>query len=253
MKKIAIAIAVATLLVFGAGASGSKAIAGEGWNFDAEVTFNSKYVWRGMNLVDDWVAQPSFTVSKGGFSFNVWGDINLTDQNDMTRQIDELDLTFEYDFTFGNFTIPVGLAHYTFPNTAFSATTELFTGIAYDWIVSPSVTVYWDVDQANGVYVLAGAGYSFEVPGLPKGIGMSVDLSAGIGYATDNHNDYYFGVNEGGWVDWNASLAVPVSFLDGKVTVTPAVTYTSLVDDKLRDTTDKENNTYFGVTVALSF
>ena len=40
---------------------------------DLSADFLSRYVWRGQNAGQTAVVQPSATISKAGFSFNVWG------------------------------------------------------------------------------------------------------------------------------------------------------------------------------------
>jgi len=221
---------------------------------DFSAAFNSKYVWRGMLLVDDWVIQPSVNIGLGGFTFNIWGNYEPTDETDHQKKFTEIDLTAEYAFEFGNFTIPVGVIHYVFPNTEFEATTEVYAGVGYDWVISPSVKVYHDLDQAaGGTYINLAASYSYAIPGLPKDVSMSIDLGAGVSYATEDYNKYYFGVDESAWTDWSAGLAVPIGVLDGMLTFTPAVTYTALVDSKIKDTTEDDTNTFFGLTVTLSF
>ena len=104
--------------------------------------------------------QPSANISKGGFTFNVWGNYELTDVNDYgpphgdgKNKFTEIDLTAEYAFSWENFSFPVGIIHYLFPNTSAEATTEIYAGASYDWVVTPSLTVYQDIDEAHGQYV----------------------------------------------------------------------------------------------------
>jgi hypothetical protein len=253
MKKLVVSLLLALSLMVPMLGTPGKALAVTP-TVDFDVTFNSKYVWRGMLLVDDWVAQPSVNVGVGNFTFNVWGNYELTDETGHDKKFTEIDLTLDYTFSFGDFSIPVGLIHYAFPNTEFNATTELYAGLSYDWIVSPSVTFYQDMDQAaGGTYINLAAGYSYAVPSLPKGTSVSIDLGAGISYATSDYNNFYYGVDEGAWTDWSASLGVPIGLMDGLFTITPAVTYTALVDSKIKDTTEDDTNTYFGVSLTLSF
>jgi hypothetical protein len=253
MKKLVVTLLAALSLMVPMLGSPVKALAVTP-TVDFDLTFNSKYVWRGMLLVDDWVAQPSVNVGVGSFTFNVWGNYELTDETEHDKKFTEIDLTLDYTFTIGDFSIPVGLIHYAFPNTEFNATTEVYAGVSYDWIVSPSVTIYQDLDQAaGGSYINLAASYSYAVPGLPKDMSMSVDLGAGISYATSDYNTFYFGVDESAWTDWSASLGVPIGFKGGMFTVTPAVTYTALVDSKIKDTTEDDSNTFFGVSLTMSF
>jgi hypothetical protein len=55
-------------------------------NVSLEVTadFFSKYIWRGQNLVDDWVFQPAVSLGWGSSSYNrfYWG-LNSSKLNDL--------------------------------------------------------------------------------------------------------------------------------------------------------------------------
>ncbi len=253
MKKLVVSLLVALALMVPMLGAPGKALAITP-KVDFDVTFNSKYVWRGMLLVDDWVAQPSVNVGVGNFALNVWGNYELTDETGHDKKFTEIDLTASYTFELGKFSIPVGVIHYVFPNTEFNATTEVFAGVSYDWIVSPSVTIYHDLDQAaGGNYVNLAASYSYSIPGLPKDMSMSLDLGAGVSYATSDYNNFYYGVDEAAWTDWSAKLALPIGFMDGMFTVTPGVSYTALVDSKIKDTTENDSNTFFGVSLTMSF
>ena len=260
MKKAHRILALTLILAFSLGVFGpARAEEKTKWKADFDLTFNTKYVWRGILLVDDPVLQPSANFNYGGFTFNVWGNFETTDVNDYgephgsgKNKFTEIDLTAEYAFTLGDFSIPVGVIHYLFPNTGVDATTELYAGVSYDWIVSPSLTFYQDVDEAHGQYILAGLDFSHDFPAFNKLVSAGIGLSAGVAYASSDYNEFYFGVDEAAFSDWNIGLTLPVAI--GKyLTVTPAVTYTALIDSKLKDTTENDSNTYFGVSFTVSF
>ena len=167
MKKLVICMLLAlSLAIPGTFAAATPAQAKLTPTVDLEVGFNSKYVWRGIVVVDDWVAQPSFTAGVGGFSFNAWADYMLTDQNGRQNEIDEIDLTVDYTFDLGAFSIPVGVIRYTFPGSTLADTTEFYAGVSYNWIVTPSVTIYKDVQESNGFYVLGALDYALDLPKL---------------------------------------------------------------------------------------
>ena len=253
MKKLVVSLLLALSLVIPLLGTPGKALALTP-AVDLDVTFNSKYVWRGMLLVDDWVVQPSLNLGLGGFTFNLWGNYEPTDQTGHEKEFTELDLTLEYAFEAGKFSFPVGVIHYLFPNTSALATTELYAGVAYDWLISPSLTVYHDLDQAaGGTYLNLAAAYSYQVPGLPSGVSLGVELSASLAYATSDYLQAYFGVDKAAWSDWSLGLALPLGVLDGRLTFTPAVSYSDLVDSELRDTTPDHGNLVFGLSATMSF
>ncbi len=257
MKKLAITLILAICLALPMGlAYATPAQAKLTPTVDFSVAFNSKYVWRGIVVVDDWVAQPSVTASVGGFSFNVWADYMLTDQNDRKNEIDEVDLTASYTFELGKFSIPVGVIRYTFPHSGASDTTEFYAGVSYNWIVTPSITIYKDVQESNGFYILGSLGYSLDLPKLNDLIGWSLSVGAGIGYGSDDNNNFYYnGTDKSGFTDYSAFISLPFT-IGEYVTLTPQVVFTGLVDSDIKDNMEPvqdENNIYFGLVVAASF
>ncbi|MBU4565212.1 MAG: TorF family putative porin [Desulfarculus sp.] len=256
MKKLALTLILAICMALPMGlASATTAQAKLTPTLDAEVAFNSKYVWRGIVVVDDWVAQPSITAGLGGFSFNVWVDYMLTDENDRRNEIDEIDLTLDYTFELGKFSIPVGVIRYTFPNSDVGDTTELYAGVSYDWIVTPSITIYKDVQESNGYYILGALDYSLDLPKLNETIGWSLAVGASIGYGSDDNNSFYYGSDKSGFTDYSLYVSLPFG-IGEYVTLTPQVVFTGLVDSDIKDSMEPiqdENNIYFGLVVGASF
>ncbi len=215
--------------------------------------FFNKYVWRGIVLTDDPVMQPALTVDWFGFSLNIWGNMDLTGVNDNRGQFNEVDFTLSYAHQFGPVEASIGVVHYYFPNTAFDQTTEVFAGLALpDVLLSPSVTAYFDVDEADGWYVSADVGHSFELPPLFGRFDCSLDLTGGLGFASSKHNDFYFGVDESGWNDFHSSVSLPVK-LNHWLTVTPLVSFTSVIDSSLRRAVVDDDNVVYGVNLTILF
>ena len=52
------------------------------YSFGGDAAFVSKYIWRGQRLTNDWSMQPSMTFGASGFSFNVWGNMDMTAVNE---------------------------------------------------------------------------------------------------------------------------------------------------------------------------
>ena len=218
-----------------------------------DVGFFSKYVWRGIVLTDDPVAQPAVTVDWYGFSLNVWGNMDLTGVNDNRGQFNEVDFTFSYTRAFGPLEATVGVVHYYFPNTPFRQTTEFFAGLGLpDLLLTPSITAYFDVDEADGWYLTGDVGHSFELPKLFERFDWSIDLAAGFGWASAKHNAAYFGVDRSGWTDFHSSISLPVR-LTHYLTITPLVAFTSVLDSRLRGAVDDADNVIFGINVTLLF
>lgn len=190
----------------------------------------SGYVWRGQVLNDEAVVQPSLTVTKGGFSLNTWANYSLTDNVTEDSDFNEVDLTVSYDFTVGPASYSVGLVEYLFPNTTFSGTREVYVGASLDNLpVTPAATVYYDFDEADGAYVTVSLGYSHAVSEA-----LSLDVSGSIGYGFSDYNEFYFGVADDALNDGNVTLSLSYAVNDSW-SISPAVTYSALLDDDIKD------------------
>ncbi|NIA15641.1 MAG: hypothetical protein GWP08_16380 [Nitrospiraceae bacterium] len=230
-----------------------EAASDDGLSLSFDLAFNSKYLWRGLVLTDDPVFVSSVTAEWKGFTVNVLGNLDLGDVNGNQGDFNEIDVTTDYSTDLvGPLSGSVGMVFYTFPNTDFASTTEFYAGLGLDVPLQPSVTAYFDVDAADGVYLTTDFGHSFELPKLSDTVTWSLDLGAGFGWGSGNYNEFYFGVSGSGWTDFHGSLGVPISIGD-HITVTPAVSYYAVLDDDLRAATAEDDNVVFGVNIGISF
>lgn len=213
--------------------------------------FLSKYMWRGLNLTDDPVWQPDAWVSAYGFTFNVWGNMDLTDVNGNETEFNEIDYTLNYAGEYEKLSYTGGIIHYVFPNTSFAPTTELYASVGYDVLLQPSLTVYYDFDEADGIYGTLGLGHSFEIPQFTDMVSMSLDLSGHVGFATKNWNNFYYGADHTAFVDLVFGAALPIAIGD-YVTVSPTVTYSTVMDTVMRSKAADEHNFVWGVLVSAS-
>ncbi|MBN2808401.1 MAG: MipA/OmpV family protein [Deltaproteobacteria bacterium] len=264
LSRSLMVVLVAVLL--GTALSGSSVLAEElKVSVDAEVLAVSKYVWRGLEVNEDPVLQPSLTVAYGGFSFNLWGNMDLTDFGEdecvytsdcksRAGQFTEIDLTLDYSHSFDKFTLGAGIISYQFPNWDESEDThEVYLAFSYDCLLAPALTLYYDFDEVDGFYANFSIGHSFA---LSEKVGL--DLSASLGYGDSDYNAAYFGVDESALVDANGSIALPFQVSD-KITITPILSLSTVVDSDLRDSVksnsccDHETNLYGGISIAMSF
>jgi uncharacterized protein (TIGR02001 family) len=214
-------------------------IAGATWaegDVSVEVTadFFSKYVWRGQNVTDDWSFQPGVSATYGGLTGGIWGSLDMTSENDQSGEFIEYDWYLDYS---GQITETVGYSvgtiYYYFPGG--EDTTEVYAGVSVDTIASPSLTVYYDVDEVEGTYVSLGFGHSIEgLEDLPFGI----DLGASLGWGNGSYNDAYWGTAAMPKIGSELNdlvLSVGLPFEVGPVSVTPSVTYVALLGSDVQD------------------
>ena len=172
---------------------------------DAEyaLDFASAYVWRGITFTDGAVFQPSVTASNdSGFAINVWGNLDLDDANDMSAEFNEIDLTASYGFGSDAVSAEVGFIEYLFPNTEFAGTREVYLSLGWDVAASPSLSVYYDIDEVKDFYANFGISFGGDVS---DALAWSVDVSAG--WAGDDFAAAYGGV-AGGMYDGNVTFGL---------------------------------------------
>ncbi|MCD6268636.1 MAG: hypothetical protein J7J71_00690 [Deltaproteobacteria bacterium] len=232
---------------------------------DAELTLISQYNWRGMVLNEDLSFQSSLTVAKGGFSFNVWGQMDLTDFGEdechytddcdsRAWQFTEIDFVLDYSHSFGKFTVGTGIIFYEFPNWDHSEDThEVYLAMSYDCLLQPALTIYYDFDEVEAFYLNLAVGHSFSINDK-----FSVDLSSSIGWGDSDFSEYNFGEDSSALIDFNIGVSAPYK-LTNNITISPVLMFSSIVDSDNRDSVDDRDycdntdNVYGGLTLAYSF
>jgi len=218
--------------------------------FGVDLAFVNKYVWRGMLLTDGPVFQPAATLGYKGASINVWGNLDLDNVNDNAGDFNEIDMTLDYTHTIKEFSVSGGLIYYDFPNTDFRSTLELYVAAGVDILLQPCITVYFDVDQAQGIYGTLGLSHSFDLPDSDS-VSWSLDLAARVGLGSSPDVDYYFGVHDAAFTDFYAEGSLPVTIFD-QLTITPYIGVAMVLDTSLRAQTDQSDNFLFGAILSWS-
>lgn len=215
----------------------------------------SKYVWRGQNIINDWVLQPSASVGYKGLTGTVWSSIDLTGDLVGRGQFNEVDLTLDYTHEFPGveeLSYSVGVIHYEFPNTGWDSTSEVYGGLAASVPLSPALRWYYDFDEIDGSYIQLSLGHTFEkFYQWRDNCYCNLELGASLAYATAGYNDGYFGVDEGAFNDLTLSAGLPVCL--GKWTLKPVVAYSTMLDDDIRAATAHSDNLWAGLSASVSF
>ena len=257
MKK-AIALLLLSVFAFNAQAQDEKA-----WSISLDQAIYDKYVWRGQTLNDEGVNQGSLDVSydtgeMGTFGINVWYNLDLDTENHDTNpatsggNFSEVDYTLWWEKSYGDFTLGAGHIYYDFSEVDAGSTREVYVSLAYDMILSPSLTVYYDYEDVDGFYVDFSIGHSFDL-GVAD---MSLDLGAHLGWADDDMSGFYYNGDGGGFSDYSFSAAVNIPVGDS-ITITPSIMYYALLGDANSDsqtnTNFEDDDFVFGVNVNFSF
>ncbi len=247
--------------------------------------FMSKYIWRGQLLNDDYVMQPSVGVSYGGLSASLWGNMDMTEyhkslDDDGNRYGNDNQWEFtEYDWTVGYADkIPgsdilkysVGVIYYYFPSlTDDGDTLEVYAGLGLDTVLSPTVTFYRDIDEIDGTYIAFSVSHAVEkIFEFSSDMPVAMNLSASVGWGSAGYNKGYWfndadetkSVTSSSMQDLTLTAGFPFNVMGW--TVTPSVSYVTLMSSKVRDAdtyldgyTDKRGSDYVftGLTLSRSF
>ena len=220
---------------------------------DLSVSLLSKYVWRGYELSNDSiVVQPSLTAGYKGFGFNLWGNLD-TDQDEEIFGTDganfnETDMTLSYDGSAGIVGYSIGYIYYGLDGV--DDTQEIYAGVSVDTIAAPSLTIYRDYDEFPGWYVNLSASHSFPVTEA-----ISVDVGGHISYLmvdetstmadpgdpTSEYSDFHDG-------QVSVSASIPVTEY---LSVTPELYYSFPLGSDASDVIDDQ--IYGGITLSMAF
>ena len=263
---------------------------GPSYSFSGDAALVSKYIWRGQRLTNAPSLQPSMTMGIGGFSLNVWGNMDLTAVNEgdalflpenpttpgnagLKGKFTEVDYAFSYAHSFEAVSIDVGTIFYAFPerSASLATTTEIYGSLSLDTIpLAPSATLYIDVDETRasggdtGIYFLLAAGHS--VP-FDHEVFTGLDLSASLAFVNGGFSQFYYGADQTGAHDLNLTVSLPIT-LGENVSASMFLSYSGLVgsfkDDQYQDPrkvllgtaaspSDLANTVWGGLTLSLGF
>ncbi len=223
----------------------------------ASADFMSQYVWRGQQLSDEMVIQPSVGISYGGFGANLWANYD-TD----TNEHNETDLTLSWSNSVDKFSYEAGYIFYALDGDGDGAgndTQEFYLSMGYDVLLSPSATFYYDFDEGEGGYLVLAIGHSFELPhklSLDLGASAAVNFDnavMGLDKDGDEFTDFYDG-------NISAALTVPVT---ENISIAPMIAYSFPLSNDAEDnleaiamavTGDDDADVFYGgVNISLSF
>jgi hypothetical protein len=247
MKRL---FSMAALAVLATGGAASQATAATA---TAALDANSAYVWRGLTFNDGFVLQPSMDVSHNGFAFNVWGNYDLNDYDELgieSGNFSEVDLTASYAFTLGSVDASVGIIHYLFPEAgADAATTEVFAGLSYDLGggFAISTKMFYDFDQVDDFYITAGLGYTYSINDK-----TTLGLSGLISYAGEDFTEYYAGGTDSGFFNYQLTASMKYMVTDA-FGVGANINFTDSMDDDALPDEAVDTTVFGGINISYTF
>jgi len=240
----------------------------------ADAGFFNAYVWRGVSLTNQFVAQPDLylSVPAGGGSavLGGWSSVDLGRYNsggDLSEgggvsslDLTEIDLWAEYGHPLGSSLAgTAGVVTYLFPNTAgltnsANRTVEVYGKLQATGVpLAPKLAAWYDVDKVKGAYLEASVGQAVSaIRGFPVTLGALAGFSAGQGVnSSDPTQIANFAGNGFTHLDLSASGALAV----GPVTIAPTVHFYVLNDPFTKVTrlgTTRDAKAWAGLTLTWS-
>ncbi len=244
MKRMVSALIVLSLAGLVASSSALAAIEVEG---DAYIGFYDKYLWRGFDLSGSMpVAQGGVDLTAGNFSLSYWTNVQLSSDNGAglkSGEATENDFILDYSRDINDMvSISVGNIYYMLDGL--DDTNELYLTVGLSTILEPSVSVYYDWDEADetGLYYTASIGHSLDL--MEK---LSVSVGALVGY--NQESDYAVG-DYSDWHNYELSVGAEYAITD-QISVSPSFLFTEGLSDDARDAIDSEMVS--GVAVTFTF
>ena len=229
---------------------------------EASVDAFSRFVWRGIAFNRDGVLQYTALGSAYGFTALAWANMPVTDLGGTRRagELDEIDLVLDYTRSIASLRdivgYSVGMVHYRFMRGYADPITELYGGLKFDVLLSPSVTWNQLFGGVTGAYAAVGIEHSFEdIVGWRDHLHMDVVLSASAGFGTPGFNDAFFGVSETRPVDFTMGAEVPFRLKYG-FRVVPSAHGSVILSKDIRNAypySQHSPQAWFGVKLAKTF
>ncbi len=235
MKLRSILLAVLLLFIGGAVAQAEVEKSAE-----AGVDVMSNYVWRGQKLSEGLVVQPTAGLSYNGFGVNLWSNYDFD-----SDEANETDLTLNYTTSFDKLGVDVGWIYYGLDGI--EDTQEIYAGVSYDVVLSPSLTLYWDIIEGGGGFLTASIGHSFPL----GSVSLDVGASASVNLENEVMGDFT-GL-------YNGEVSVGTSFPLGPVSINPVIAVSFPLSDDAEEAIEAvsfdgdSTIVYGGIGVSISF
>lgn len=186
-------------------------------NVSVETRALSRYLFAGLPFSTGWVGQGQVVVGVSGFTFNGYANYDFD-----TEEINELDIWGDYFHAFNDvFGGYIGAGLYNFKNVVevgeFSATPEIYGGLAFFTVLNPTLYVAHDFDLGSGTHAYASVSHD-----VPVGI-VTLTATGRLAY----NAKYWRDASGFGYADLNVAGAIPF----GVFTFTPSVAFVGALDE----------------------
>ncbi len=216
----------------------------------ASLTASSNYLGRGVLVHDGAVLQPSVDLAvdagAGTLTTSLWANVDASQVADSFGATTELDLIVDWSTSSGAWNASVGALQYSFPHTGAAPTSELYASLqAAEAPLTPALTIYWDMVEADGLYATLGAGHTFDLS--PD---WALTLGGSLGWMSSGMAAFNYGVDKDAASDWQASANLAWSASEG-LGWNLLLLHSSVVDASLREAVEEPDNA--GVSLGATF
>ncbi|MEN6623387.1 MAG: hypothetical protein ABFD50_17805 [Smithella sp.] len=245
---------------------------------EVDLSVLSAYIWRGYEQTrNSVVIEPAATLSYKGFSINVWGNLDTKpysiDNSSYGGKYTETDYTLSYSKKFGILQVTPGYIYYALGapyagGTAPQDSQEVFLSLGLDTILSPTLSVYKEIDHYRQWYFLLGLSHTFE---LSKKVGLKLAASASYLLSTDETTYAKYDSDSNptadkfnNFHDGTFTVCLPIA-ITRSLTITPTASYVFPLSDDARyemkafskkgtAASDRDSSyLYGGVTLSFTF
>ena len=250
IATLALALTLTLTLALAPLAAHAEGVASKG---SFSTAFASRYVWRGQTLSKGFVAQPTVGITLGGFSANLWSNIDLDndEQDDDGIVMNETDLTLNYTVPVGPVSLTGGVIHYDFDG---SDTQEIYLTGAVATLLNPTLSLYYDIDDGKGGFAVLAISQAIPVGPISLTAGGSVgfnlgDKAMGLTAAGEDFTGLYYG---------EVSLATSIPIFS-HVSLDPRIAYSTALGSDGADAIEslsidgKKSMFYGSIAVTAAF
>jgi uncharacterized protein (TIGR02001 family) len=181
---------------------------------------SSMYLWRGFDLSNgDPVVQGGMDVSVEGLTFSYWSNLDLD-----SGELNETDFTIDYGMALSEL-VAIGFGNVFYALDGAPDTNELYLGISLNTLLAPTLTLYYDYDEAeeDGLFYTLAIGQDLKLTeGLRLSLGGLVSYNQKSDYAVGNYSD---------WHNYELSLAADYAPTE-QLSISPFVIFSDAISDE---------------------
>lgn len=215
-------------------------------------TFATRFVHRGMTLVDRPVLQPKLGIGMNtvhGDRLDVQVEANMDLRNDTgaawfpdghAGRFTQIEMLASWQRQFGEVAVRAGFHSYTLPNgTEFinsnagserGGTNELFVLASASVLeANPYVSVHYDYDEVDGAYLRGGI--AEDIPIADK---LTIGLDGSLGYVSKAQALWMYGIREHGLADLRGEIVLKYRY-DARTELRAGVHGSAMLDSQLDD------------------